>query len=159
MSSSVPQQETSTYNNSNRYQNGNNNNRSYGNNNNNNQQQRNGTYNNRTNNNSNPKYNNGNQQQNANGKSISSGVEEPRFVAFVGNLPVDVIQGDIDIIFKNLNIKQIRMVRDKETDKFRGYCYVEFDSQESLNKALLLNGAVSFCTNKLLISKFKKKKF
>lgn len=67
--------------------------------------------------------------------------EEPRHVAFVGNLPTDIIQGDIDIIFKNFNIKQVRMVRDRETDKFRGYCYVEFDSQESLNQALSLNGA------------------
>lgn len=67
--------------------------------------------------------------------------DEPRFVAFVGNLPVDIIQGDIDIIFKNFNIKQVRMVRDRETDKFRGYCYVEFDSAESLNQALGLNGA------------------
>lgn len=67
--------------------------------------------------------------------------EEPRFVAFVGNLPVDIIQGDIDIIFKNFNIKQVRMVRDRETDKFRGYCYVEFDTAESLNQALGLNGA------------------
>merc|ERR1712127_404873 len=58
-----------------------------------------------------------------------------------GNLPVDIIQGDIDIIFKNFNLKQVRMVRDRETDKFRGYCYVEFDTAESLNQALALNGA------------------
>lgn len=68
--------------------------------------------------------------------------EEIRFVAFVGNLPIDMIQGDIDIIFKNFNIKQVRMVRDRETDKFRGYCYVEFDSEVSLNQALALNGAM-----------------
>lgn len=67
--------------------------------------------------------------------------DEPRHVAYVGNLPVDIIQGDIDIIFKNFNLKQVRMVRDRETDKFRGYCYVEFDTAESLNQALALNGA------------------
>lgn len=67
--------------------------------------------------------------------------DTPRFVAFVGNLPVDIIQGDIDIIFKNYTIKHVRMVRDRETDKFRGYCYVEFETQEMLNQALSLNGA------------------
>lgn len=165
--SSVPQQETTTYQNSNRYPNGggyNNNNRNYtnGNQQQHQQQQRNGNnYNNRNkqyqNNNNNPGFqqHNGfsgnsadpaaktpnNNNNNGNGKSLL-GDNEERYVAFVGNLPVNIIQGDIDIIFKNLPMKQVRMVRDKETDKFRGYCYVEFDSQEALNNALKLNGAV-----------------
>jgi RNA recognition motif-containing protein len=160
MSSSVPQQETTTYNNSNRYGNGYN--RNFNNNSQNtNGNQRNGNYNNNNrkfnnNNNSNNNGEAGHQFQQHNGiggsdpakangngvKSLSSGDNEARFVAFVGNLPINIIQGDIDIIFKNLPMKQVRMVRDKETDKFRGYCYVEFDSMDALNKALLLNGAV-----------------
>ncbi len=163
--SSVPQQETTTYQNSNRYPNGggyNNNNRNYTNGNQQQQQQRNGNnYNNRNKqyqNNNNPGFQqhngfsgnsadpaaktpNNNNNNNGNGKSLL-GDNEERYVAFVGNLPVNIIQGDIDIIFKNLPMKQVRMVRDKETDKFRGYCYVEFDSQEALNNALKLNGAV-----------------
>lgn len=67
---------------------------------------------------------------------------EIRHVAYVGSLPIDLIQGDIDIIFKNLPLKSVKMVRDKETDKFRGYCYVEFETAEALKLALLLNGAV-----------------
>lgn len=68
---------------------------------------------------------------------------EVRHVAYVGNLPSDLIQGDIDIIFKNLPLKSVKMVRDKETDKFRGYCYVEFESADALKRALQLNGAVN----------------
>lgn len=76
------------------------------------------------------------------GLGIVDGEPEERHVAYVGNLPIDLIQGDIDIIFKNLPFKSVKMVRDRETDKFRGYCYVEFESADALKRAILLNGAV-----------------
>ena len=38
------------------------------------------------------------------------------------------------------------MVRDRETASFKGYVYVEFEDQESLEEALRFDGAVSLTT-------------
>ncbi|KAG5893526.1 hypothetical protein JTB14_006062 [Gonioctena quinquepunctata] len=67
---------------------------------------------------------------------------EPPFTAYIGNLPKGTIQGDINLIFPKLNVKNIRLVMDKETDEFKGFGYVEFDTLRDLEQAIVLNGEV-----------------
>lgn len=52
------------------------------------------------------------------------------------------MQGDVNRIFKDLAVKNVRLVMDKETDRFKGFCYVEFHTSEDLESAIQMNGMV-----------------
>lgn len=67
--------------------------------------------------------------------------DQEQLTVFVGNLPLTAVQGDIDQIFSTLKVKRSRFARDKDTDKFKGFCFVEFGDEDSVRKAIEFDGA------------------
>lgn len=67
---------------------------------------------------------------------------EPPYLAYVGNLPQGLVQGDVLKIFPKLKVKSVRLVKDRETDHFKGYCYVEFEDLDDLKAALELDSLI-----------------
>lgn len=52
------------------------------------------------------------------------------------------MQGDVLKIFSELKVKSVRLVKDRETDHFKGYSYVEFEELEDLQTALGQDGMI-----------------
>ena len=69
---------------------------------------------------------------------------EPPFTAYVGNLTFDTTEADVEAFFADYSIKSIRFVRDRGTDSFKGFGYVEFEALDGLERALAASGQVSF---------------
>lgn len=67
---------------------------------------------------------------------------EPPYIAYVGNLPQGLVQGDVIKIFGEFEVKNVRLVMDRFTDQFKGFCYVEFETLENLERALSFDGRI-----------------
>lgn len=65
---------------------------------------------------------------------------QPPYTAHVANLSFDANEDDLSDLFGNLKIANIRLVRDRNTDRMKGFGYVEFEDLESLKSALELSG-------------------
>ncbi|VDK36816.1 unnamed protein product [Taenia asiatica] len=68
--------------------------------------------------------------------------ETPRYRVYVGNLPKNSLQSHVEEILDGCKILRISMMRDKNTDEFKGYAYVELRDEDSYNKALSYNGTL-----------------
>ena len=69
--------------------------------------------------------------------------DEPPYTAYIGNAPDSMVQGDFEHqLFTGLKVKQVRLVRDRQTDRFRGFAYVDFEDADSLRGAIALDGTV-----------------
>ncbi|XP_015120190.1 eukaryotic translation initiation factor 4B [Diachasma alloeum] len=64
----------------------------------------------------------------------------PPFVAYVSNLPYDVIEDDLADFFAEMQVTNVRLPKD--STKPRGYGYVEFDDRASLIEALNLSNTM-----------------
>lgn len=62
------------------------------------------------------------------------------FSARVSNLPFDVNEQDVDEFFvdKNIHIKEMRLARDDQNDRLRGYGHIEFETREDLINAIMM---------------------
>ena len=63
--------------------------------------------------------------------------EYPPFTAFIGHLPQGIIQSDVEHIFDDCGIAQVRMVYDKIDNKFKGYCYSAFKKKFEKDEKLM----------------------
>lgn len=59
--------------------------------------------------------------------------------AYVGNLSWNVTEKDLRDFFKSSTIASIRFAVDKRTGGSRGFCHVDFEDDDSLEKAVAMN--------------------
>lgn len=70
--------------------------------------------------------------------------DTPKFskpTAFLKNVSYSATEADVESFFQGLPITGIRISRDPRTGQSKGIVHVEFNDQESLEKALALNGS------------------
>ncbi|GAA5808440.1 hypothetical protein MFLAVUS_001831 [Mucor flavus] len=65
---------------------------------------------------------------------------QPPYTAHIANLSFDSSEDDLTDLFAGLSVNKMRLMRDRETDRSKGFGYIEFDDLESLKRALELNG-------------------
>ncbi|KAI8110960.1 hypothetical protein M9434_004534 [Picochlorum sp. BPE23] len=61
-------------------------------------------------------------------------------VAYVGNIAFEASPEDIKTLFEPYGVTIVRLHTDKDTGKPKGYAHVHFKDEESLDKAMALNG-------------------
>lgn len=60
---------------------------------------------------------------------------------YVGNLPYEVTDDDLRDMFSTFgSIAEIKLITDRETGRSKGFSFVEFDDESSVEGALTMNG-------------------
>ena len=67
--------------------------------------------------------------------------DRPPYTAHIGNLSFDVTEEEISDFFATCEVSSVRLVRDREQDRPKGFGYVEFESKNGLLAALELGGS------------------
>jgi len=67
---------------------------------------------------------------------------QPPYTAYVGNLPFDTEDEDVIDMFQKGTVKDVRLLKEADTGRFKGYGYVEFETAEGLIGALSINEKV-----------------
>lgn len=65
---------------------------------------------------------------------------KPPYTAHIGNLSFDATEGDIEDLFRDCEVTNVRIAEDKMEKKPKGFGYVDFATVEGLKKALEFNG-------------------
>lgn len=62
---------------------------------------------------------------------------------YVGNLPFSATENDIASLFEKAGkVESVRAVMDRETGRFKGFCFVEMQTKEDADKAIeMFNGS------------------
>ena len=55
---------------------------------------------------------------------------------FVGNLPLSYSEDDLKELFAEYDVTSVKLILDRETQKSRGFGFVEFNSKEDGQKAI-----------------------
>ncbi|TGZ80531.1 RNA-binding domain-containing protein [Ascodesmis nigricans] len=66
--------------------------------------------------------------------------DKPPFTAHIGNLTFEITEAEIEDFFVGCEVSNVRLVRDREQDRPKGFGYVEFATKDGLLKALDMNG-------------------
>ena len=60
---------------------------------------------------------------------------------YVGNIPLSYTEDELTSLFEEYDVKSIKLILDRETNKSRGFGFVEFNSKDDGLKAVKdLNG-------------------
>jgi RNA-binding motif protein, X-linked 2 len=71
---------------------------------------------------------------------------------FVGGLPYDLTEGDIICVFSQYGeIQQINLIRDKQTGKQKGFCFICYEDQRSTILAVDNLNGIKLCNRSIRV--------